>query len=160
MSVERWAVSVGAAALVTGVGGAGEGYSAGAFQCRVSSLSERPVPGRTSFNYGNARIAVALPPRATFVAVSETEPGGAWVQKDGWIRTKLGWWAARGKPHVVGRRLDRSARPLRADVGPLSSTSSGTFYPSLLYFSSPGCWKLTATAGTSRLDAVVRVVKK
>jgi hypothetical protein len=160
MSVRPWALPVVAAALVVGATGAREGRTATALQCRVSSLSERVVPGRASFNYGNARIAVALPPRATFVAVPESEPGGAWVQKDGWIRTKLGWWAARGKPLVVGRRLDRAARPLRADVGPLSSTASGSFYPSLLYFSSPGCWKVTATAGIARLDAVVRVVKK
>jgi hypothetical protein len=159
MTPGRWTLPVAAAALVAGAGGAQARPAGAAFQCRVSGTG-RPVPARPSFNVGNARIAVDLPPRATFVAVPENEAGGARVQKDGWIRTKVGWWTARGTPQVRGRRLDRAARPLRAVVGPLSYASSGSFYPSLLYFSSTGCWKLTATAGTARLDAVVRVVKK
>jgi hypothetical protein len=34
------------------------------------------------------------------------------------------------------------------------------FVPSLLYFPTTGCWKITATAGGARLDAVVRVVAR
>ena len=128
--------------------------------CHVSATSGRPVAGRPSFNYGNAKIAVALPPQATFVAVPEGEAGWASVQSNGWIRTKVGWWRARGTVRVSGRRLDAAAPPLRADVGPLSSASGGTFVPSLLYFPSAGCWRLTATAGGARLVAVVRVVKR
>jgi hypothetical protein len=133
-----------------------------AFRCRVSTTTTRPVPGRPSFNFGNRRVAVALPPRATFAAIPDGTPGGAnaFIQKDGSIRTKLGWWAARGALRVSGQRLDRPARPLRADVGAMSSTPSGPFIPSLLYFSSTGCWQLTATAGSARLQAIVRVVRR
>ncbi len=128
--------------------------------CRVSSPTLRPVSDRPSFNFGNRAIAVALPRDATFVAVPEGEAGRSWTQRDGKIRTKVGWWRARGALRVSGRRLDGRAPSLRADVGPVSWTSSGSFIPSLLYFPTTGCWKITATAGGERLDAVVRVVKR
>lgn len=128
--------------------------------CRVSKASSHPVPGRSSFNFGNARIAVDLPEGARFRAVPDGRPGGAFIQKDGWIRAKLGWFAARGNPVVTGRRVDGTGRRLRADVGPLSyALGSGPFYPSLLYFPTFGCWKITATAGGARLTAIVRVVR-
>jgi hypothetical protein len=130
-----------------------------AFRCVLSSTTGRPLPAQPSFNVGSSRIAVSLPAGAVFVAVPEGEAGQAFVQKDGWIRTKLGWWAGRGAPRVTGIRLDGRARPLRADVGPLSyATPGGPFYPSLLFFPSPGCWQITARAGGARLVAVVRVV--
>jgi len=128
-------------------------------ECRVSETSFHPVPGRPSFNVGNSRIAVALPEDARFIAVPDGRPGGAFIQSDGWIRTKVGWFAARGAPSVTGHRVDGTGRRLRADVGPLSFASGGTFYPSLLYFPSFGCWKITATAGSARLTAVVDVVR-
>jgi hypothetical protein len=124
----------------------------------VSSPTAHPHP---SFNYGNDSIAVSLPARATFVAVPEGRPGAAIVQQDGWSRAKVGWWAPHGQPLVSGRRIDARSRPLRADVGPLSWASpGGDFYPSLLYFSAPGCWRITATTGPARLVAVVRVVRR
>jgi hypothetical protein len=127
--------------------------------CRVSNTSSHPVPGRPSFNFGNAHLAVGLPAGARFVAVPDNSPGWAWVQKDGWVRTKLGWFAARGTPSITGRRVNGTGRRLRADVGPLSSAPGGTFYPSLLYFPSFGCWSITATAGGARLNAIVNVVR-
>ena len=152
-------VIVGAAAMLLA---AGDAAARGAAGCQVSTPTGRPVPGRSSFNFGNARIAVALPPRATFAAIPDGSPGGAnaFIQHDGWIRTKLGWWTAHETPRVTGRRLDGTSRPLRADIGPLSGTLNGTFYPSNLYFSSFGCWRITATADGARLVAVVRVVRK
>jgi hypothetical protein len=128
--------------------------------CRVSRLSSHPVPGRPSFNFGNARIAVDLPEGARFLAVPEERPGNAFIQKDGWIRTKLGWFSAHGVPAVSGRRVDGTGRRLRADVGPLSyAPGDGPFYPSLLYFPSFGCWRITATVGGARLNAVVIVMR-
>jgi hypothetical protein len=82
------------------------------------------------------------------------------VQSNGWIRAKVGWWTAKGAPRIVGRRLDGGARPLRADVAQLSWTTAGRrFYPSILYFPSTGCWRLTAAAGGTSIDLVVRVVR-
>lgn len=126
--------------------------------CRVSKTSSHVVPGRSSFNFGNARIATHLPEGATFVAVPEGRPGGgmAFIQKDGWIRTKLGWFTPRVTPRVTGRRTDGTGRALRVDMG-VRSYASGPFYPSLLYFPSLGCWRITATAGGSHLVAIVNV---
>ena len=131
-----------------------------AIRCPVSSPTARPLPQRPSFNFGTPRIAVDLPPRATFVAVPEGQPGGAWVQRDGSIRTKLGWWRARGTLRVTGRRLGSPTRRLRADVGVVSWTAAGEFIPSLLFFPSTGCWRISATAGGARLVVVVRVIKR
>ena len=131
---------------------------AAAAPCPVSATA--PIPGRTAFNVGTARLAVALPKDARFVAVREGRPGGAWVQQDGWIRTKLGWLSPGHAPRVEGRRIDGRSRPLRVDMGVLSYSETGRFYPSLLYFPSAGCWKLTAHNGSVRLDVVVRVVKR
>jgi hypothetical protein len=126
--------------------------------CRVSKTSSHVVPGRSSFNFGNARIATHLPEGATFVAVPEGKPGGgmAFIQKDGWIRTKLGWFTPRVTPRVTGRRTDGTGRALHVDMG-VRSYANGPFYPSLLYFPSLGCWRITATAGGSHLVAIVDV---
>jgi hypothetical protein len=136
-------------------------HASAADRCRVSSTSSHPVPGRPSFNFGNARIAVDLPKGARFVAIPDGSPrgGSAFIQKDGWIRTKLGWFASRGTPRITGRRVDGTGLRLRADVGPLSFASNGTFYPSLIYFPSFGCWRITAAAGGPRLTAIVKVTR-
>jgi hypothetical protein len=136
-------------------------HASAAGRCRVSSTSSHPVPGRPSFNFGTTRIAVDLPKGARFVAIPDGSPrgGSAFIQKDGWIRTKLGWFASRGAPRITGRRVDGTGRRLRADVGPLSFTSNGSFYPSLIYFPSFGCWRITAAAGAARLTAIVTVTR-
>ena len=127
------------------------------FRCRTSAT--RPVAGNQTFNLGNRRIAVALPKRATFVAVPEGQPGWAWVQANGWISTKIGWWTKRGTPHVVGRRIDGLALPLRVDMG-RRTYANVAFYPSILHFPSAGCWRITATASSATLVAIVKVVKR
>jgi hypothetical protein len=134
-------------------------HATGAERCRLSKTSSHPV--RPSFNFGNARIAVAFPEGARFVAVPDSSPrgGGAFIQRDGRIRTKVGWFAVHGAPRVTGRRVDGTGRRLRADVGPLSYSSSGTFYPSLLYFPSFGCWRIAAAAGGAHLSAIVNVTR-
>lgn len=86
-------------------------------RCPVSNTSAHPVPGRTAFNFGNARIAVDLPKGATFIAVPDGRSGQAFIQKDGWIRTKVGWFTPHDTPRVTGRRTNRTGRHLRADVG-------------------------------------------
>ncbi len=137
------------------------GQATAAERCPVSNTSSHPVHGRSSFNFGNARIAVDLPEGARFVAIPDGSPRGGWafIQKDGWIRTKLGWYTRRGTPRVTGRKVDGTGQRLRADVGPLSYSSGGAFYPSLLYFPSLGCWHVTATAGGARLSAIVNVTR-
>jgi hypothetical protein len=151
------ALILGAGWALASPGGVPASGTSTTVRCPIATPTARPRP---SFDFGTARLAVALPPGATFVAVPDGKPGRASLQTNGWIRAKLGWWAAAGAPRVTGRRLDAPARPLRVDMGPLSqAVPGGDFYPSNLYFSSGGCWRLTAVSGNARLVAVVRVVE-
>ncbi len=149
-------MSVGSAVLALTVMAPSPGLATTAQKCPVSKTSSHPVPGRRSFNFGNARIAVSLPDKATFIAVPDGRPGWASIQRNGWIRTKLGWFTVRGTPRVTGRMTDGTGRRLRTDMGP-RSYADGPFYPSLLYFPSFGCWRITPTAGSVRLTAIVNV---
>ena len=131
--------------------------------CQVSKLS--PIKGRTSFNVGTSRLAVSLPENATFVVGR----GRALLEQDGSIRFKLGWLSPSGGPRgfpnggplVTGRRLDRSAAPLRVKMGVKSfALGSGEFYPSSLNFPTAGCWRLSARNADARLSVIVRVVEE
>jgi hypothetical protein len=83
-----------------------------------------------------------------------------WVRKDSWQAgsdgNKVYWVRPAGTKLVItGRRIDAPAPPPRAtaDRGyPTGFTVTG------LYFESPGCWELTAKAGSKELHFVTEVV--
>ena len=136
----------------------GASPSATRFACQVT------VPGALfngsgfgRYNVGTPRLATALPPFGVYVAVPDGQPGWAFVQRDGWIRTKVGWTRARGRLHIGGRRLDRVAPALQADI-PTGYGTSG-FQVTGLLFPTAGCWKVTGRAGGATLSFVVLVVK-
>lgn len=82
------------------------------------------------------------------------------VRRNGRLYFKVGWWrgpGSHGKLRIQGRRLDRPAPALRADV-PSGYGPSG-FQPSALLFPTTGCWQVTGRAGRGRLTIVMRVVK-
>jgi len=84
----------------------------------------------------------------------------ATVNPDGSIYTKLGWWrGVRGAFSIAGRRLDRSAPPLRVSLHTASYPTIG-FIPSGLTFPTIGCWRVTASQGVGRLTFVVLVTKQ
>jgi len=129
--------------------------------CVLSKTGPGVVPGRPSFNVGGRFLAVSLSPGAQFVAVPEGRPGRAFVQPNGTIRTKVGWWSPRGTPRVTGRRLDAPAPPLDARIGVKSVVlGAGEFYPSYLFFPTVGCWRVTARNASTRLDFTVRVLRR
>ncbi|HEY7818140.1 MAG TPA: hypothetical protein VIG29_07980 [Vicinamibacteria bacterium] len=67
------------------------------------------------------------------------------------------WIKPRGvKVEILGRRLDGDAPPLKVDGAPSSYLQKG-FEPNRLFFSEPGCWEITATAGKEELSFVVEV---
>lgn len=125
-------------------------------------VTKGSVPfGRTSFNYGNARIRAAIYwPHGTLTA--GTLPGGgsmAIINGDGSIYAKVGWW--RGVPGnlvVKGRRLDAPAPPLLADIHNESYGNEG-FIPSGLTFPTAGCWRVVGKQGGASLTFVVKVTK-
>jgi hypothetical protein len=81
------------------------------------------------------------------------------VEPDGSIGMKFGWWrAVEGSLRIGGRRLDGPAPPLRADVpggyGEMGFQSSGVYFPT------EGCWEVTGTVGGTRLTFVTFVVER
>ena len=83
-----------------------------------------------------------------------------WAGLDsGWVAGENGnkviWIRPAGTSLVVsGHRLDGDAPPLRADIPCCYETG---FQVTGLYFSTEGCWEVTATAGKSQLQFVVAV---
>ncbi|WP_155357293.1 hypothetical protein [Acrocarpospora macrocephala] len=86
------------------------------------------------------------------------EAGPDFVEQDGSIRMKFGWWrGVPGKLGITGRRLDGPAPNLRADV-PVGYEPTG-FQASGLYFPTEGCWEVTGRLGTTSLVFVTYVTK-
>ena len=135
-----------------------------ASSCRGTVPTSTVPPGAgftaAGFNYGNGRLRAHLYwPHGTIAAGIRPDGGAmAIVNRDGSVSAKVGWW--RGLPgqlKITGRRLDRDARPLRADVP--SGYGPRGFQPTRLTFPTVGCWRVVGTLGPARLTFVVRVTK-
>lgn len=82
----------------------------------------------------------------------------AFVEPDGSIGWKLGWWRITpGALTISGRRLDAPAPPLRGEAGDGYGTSG--FQASGVYFPTEGCWEVTGTVGDATLTFVTFVLK-
>jgi hypothetical protein len=69
---------------------------------------------------------------------------------------KIPWWRAiRGHLTVRGKRLDAPHEHLEAKI-PQGYGETG-FQPSLLKFSSEGCWEITGSVGEAALTFVAKV---
>ena len=126
----------------------------------VKRATRPPASVPASFNYGNARIAVALsPPNGRLVA--GRLPGGGYraeIRKDGSIDAKYGWWRSQAKPklRISGHRLDASAPPLRAYI---PDGYDRGFQATGIVFPTTGCWRVIGRVGTARLAFTVLVSK-
>jgi hypothetical protein len=121
-----------------------------------------PAYGRGHFNYGNAHIRAELYwPRGILTAGTLPNGGSmAVIERDGWIRLKLGWWrGVPGRLVITGGRLDRPGRHVRADVPPNASYGDTGFIPSYVIFPSVGCWRVVGKQGGASLTFVVKVTK-
>jgi len=82
----------------------------------------------------------------------------AFVESDGSISWKLGWWRiVSGALAITGRPLDAATPPLRADVPDGYGTSG--FQSSGVSFPTEGCWQVTGTVGSSELTFVTFVIR-
>jgi hypothetical protein len=111
--------------------------------------------------YGNEALSTYVFPRGTVVFW----PGGSGsVETDGALGIKHPWQRTiRGYLTIEGRRLDRRASRLRADIPP-PSHGYGDFggTPTHLIYPTPGCWEVSAWVGNRKdltLKFVIRVVK-
>jgi hypothetical protein len=126
----------------------------------VKRATRPPASVPASFNYGNARIAVALSPPNGRVVAGRLPGGGyrAEIRNDGSIDAKYGWWRSQAKPklRISGRRLDASAPPLRASI---PDGYDRGFQATGIIFPTTGCWRVTGRVGTATLAFTVLVSK-
>jgi hypothetical protein len=123
--------------------------------------------GPDGFNHGNARLRVLLSWPGGVLRAGILPAGGSFatVDRDASVRAKVGWWVRDvGKLSIGGRRLDRPAAPLRAEIpsgyGPHEDIGASLgFQPTSLIFPTIGCWRVVGKTGTARLTFVVMVTK-
>jgi len=115
--------------------------------------------GPTGFNYGTSKVRVQLWKGGRLRAGTLPDGGAmATINDDGSIDAKQGWWrGVAGTLRIMGRRIDGSAPPLRAEV-PGGYGAKG-FNPAGLTFPTTGCWKVTGRVGGAQLSYVVKVTK-
>lgn len=113
----------------------------------ITPPGEQPYPT----HHGNGVLWTGLWPGGVLVPPQNVRP-------DGWLTFNWWWW--RGEPGrltIQGRRLDRPAPPLRAEI-PGGFGDSG-YQDSWLIFPIEGCWEVTGKLGDSELTFVTFVVK-
>jgi len=157
---------VGLVALVSGCGGgarSSESASAGAARaagiCPVTlpngSLPPPPFSsswGSPEHSYGNGKLWTLFWPHGVIIAQDGQ------VNRDGSITMKVPWWRGlNGNLHIEGRRLDKTAQPIRARI-PRAYGQSG-FQPSSIIFPSDGCWEVTGKVADASLTFVTIVMK-
>lgn len=133
------------------------GIQAGAAPSRASAPPPPRVCALTQPNggldfHGNGGLSTALWDYGVVVADAR------FIQANGSVRMKWPWWRrVRGDLRVTGRRLDRRAPPLRAEITPGYGPIG--LQPSSLIFPTDGCWRITGRVGRETLTFVTVVVK-
>ena len=133
------------------------GIQAGAAPSKASAPPPPRVCALTQPNgggafHGNGGLSTALWDYGVVVADAR------FIQADGSVRIKLPWWRrVRGDLRVTGRRLDRRAPPLRAEI--TSGYGAIGLQPTSLIFPTDGCWRITGRVGRETLTFVTVVVK-
>lgn len=127
------------------------------FECPVTAPNGATPPGEqySASHHGNEFIWTGLWPNGQ-VRVTPGVTGS--VSADGALGMKWWWWRSiPGELRIEGRRLDGPpGGALRADI-PSGYGKTG-FQASGLYFSSAGCWEVTARVGDQSLSFVTEVV--
>ena len=115
-----------------------------------------PKAGSAITGTFGAKRAVIVPPEEDDPVPAGTTQGRR--QPDGTIYAKILWRRdqrrAGGRLRVTGQRLDGGRSTFRARV----DQGQRGFVPSSLVFSDPGCWRVAARAGGTRVRYVVRVI--
>jgi hypothetical protein len=140
-------------------GGTSERRVPGCHVTVVSAATRPPRPVPASFNYGNAKIAVALFPTNGKLVAGRLGSGGAraGINTDGSIYAKYGWWrSGSAKPAISGWLVTDPRRHLRADV---PDGYGRGFQATGLTFPTTGCWHVIGRSGGASLAFTVLVTK-
>ena len=121
---------------------------AGMAKCNVTPTTRGAV--------ANSDLRVLLPNRGHFLF----RPGGpGFITSEGALGIKILWERlVDGELHVIGKRLDGDALPLRFETN--NSNGKPGIQPSYLVFPKTGCWEITAWIDNKPLSVVVLVEKK
>jgi hypothetical protein len=107
----------------------------------------------SAFAYGNEALWVGGLGEGGVI-----EADDRFIEPDGSIGWKLGWWRiVPGSLTITGRRLDSAGTPLAASI-PDEYGQEG-FTPSGVYFPTEGCWEVTGTVGDVSLTFVTFVLR-
>ena len=117
-------------------------------QLGIRPSDAKPVPYVEDW-YGNSVLWVSLPPGGTLPASREPTR----------LTTKFPWFrVVPGSLQVTAERLDGPTGDFSASPGDVSAYGASGFDPSLLMWSSPGCWRVTGTVvGHGSLAITMRV---
>jgi hypothetical protein len=128
--------------------------------CTPTKPDGNGPPGEpaSSLYYGSGGLRTVLWPRGTIVF----EPGGPGeIRPDGSLVMKVPFWRDEGVVGnlvITGRSLHREGLGMTGEV-PEGSGGEG-FQASALVFPEPGCWEVTATAGSASMTFVTEVVRR
>jgi hypothetical protein len=144
-----------AALAAVGIGMGSTSTSPAPRSCAVTlpNATRTPYdPARGSY-IGNGWIWVSVYPFDVVTAKRSD------VRADGAIAIKYPWYrrAAGRQLHISGRRLDASARPLRAEI---PRGYGANFQASEIIFPLEGCWRVTGRVGDRRLTFITLVIKR
>jgi hypothetical protein len=123
--------------------------------------NRRSPPNRDLGRYahGGRGLWVPLPTTTGTLAVDDVVTEGVGLREDGSIQWKYPWFRAAWAGHslrITVRELGRARRTGRAVI---TSPKRGTWgWATYVFYSRPGCWRVSARAGPAALSFVVRVV--
>jgi hypothetical protein len=126
-------------------------YAATEGPCSVTRPNGSQPPGGNIGGpnvHGNGSLWVSI--SGENVVVGDPEASGA-------VTAKFPWWrGVSGALRIEGRRLDRAAPPLSANIpdgyGATGFQASGVSFPTV------GCWEVTGRAGSASLTFVTLVL--
>ena len=119
--------------------------------CPVTRAEWRPPPGQQE-----GRLWIAFGPTGGIYRVPPEN-----VAPDGSLGVKIAWQrgpGVRGRVSIEARRLDDRAPPVRRRISARGYGLTG-LQASGIAFPTPGCWRVTASAGGARLTFVLLVLK-
>jgi hypothetical protein len=126
-----------------------------ATSCPVTLPRNSPLhdfPGSNVYWEGNLFVAGLTSDGTMRFSPDEVSPDGSLPQKFGWYRAQ----GLRGRLTIIGKRLDATAPPLRAEIYDHGDTG---FQPSEVIFPTEGCWQVTGKVADSSVTFVTRVLK-